>query len=299
MRNPTPVQALLCVLAAAFLWSTSYVATKIGLESFPPLTLAAARLTIATFLLASVLLWKREFVRPTFPDFLRLSAGGLLGITIYLGLENWGIKLASASDAALIVGSFPAITLILESLVYGHRLSPLRLLGAAVAMVGVGLIVGADAQYFGWDRLLGNALFLLTGISWAFYNFVTRSVVNKYPLMTTGFFQTAVATVCFYPLALWETQNWASLTFASLLSVIYLAVFCSIAALVLYSYGLRKLDSGSAVSLLNLVPVFGVLFAVAILGEHVIALQLIGGATVIVGVSISVRRTRSPLRMPS
>ena len=60
-------------------------------------------------------------------------------------------------------------------------------------------------------------------------------------------------------------------------------------AFLLYARGLRGLDASSAVSVMNLVPVFGVLFAVLLLGEPVGLLQVVGGLVVIAGVTLSVR----------
>jgi drug/metabolite transporter (DMT)-like permease len=104
MRALGRLKAFLAVLGAAFLWSTSFVATKIGMESFGPMTLGALRLIFATSLLGALLVLKKQFVKPSSTDFLRLALGGFLGITLYFALENWGVKLTSATDGALLVG---------------------------------------------------------------------------------------------------------------------------------------------------------------------------------------------------
>ncbi len=294
MKNPSWGQAFSAVLGAAFLWSTSFVATKIALVSFGPMTLAAVRLTFATVFLGVILVIKREYVLPNFKDLVRIGAGGIFGITFYFALENWGLKLASAADGALLVGSFPVITMLLEALIYRVKLSWIRVFGALLAIIGICIIVGADTEYFGRGRLIGDILFILTGVSWAFYNFVTRPVVSKYPLMTTNFFQTLVGTLALYPLAVFETNDWSLVTTPSVMGILYLGTFCSVIALVLYTYGLRRLDSGSAVSLLNTVPVFGVICSMLVLHEQVLLVQILGGIVVIAGVSLSVKRKEVP-----
>ncbi len=290
MKNPSHAQALCAVLGAAFIWSTSFVASKIALVAFPPLTLAAVRLTVATILIGLVVLLKREFVRPTWPDFLRLGAGGIFGITLYFALENKGLQLASSADAALLVGACPVITILLEALIYRLPVSGLRLVGAGLGIIGICVIIGGDLSYFGADRLKGDLLFLLSGVSWTFYNFTTRTVVSKYPLMTTNFFQTLVGTLALYPLALFETQHWSLVTLPAAISVLYLGLFCSVIALLLYTYGLRKLDSATAVGMLNSIPVFGVICSFVVLHEEVLFFDVVGGLIVILGVSLTVKR---------
>ena len=56
-----------------------------------------------------------------------------------------------------------------------------------------------------------------------------------------------------------------------------------------YANGLKGLDAGSAVSIMNLVPVFGVLVAVVILGEPVGVVQLFGGLVVMGGVTLGMK----------
>ncbi|QRG69124.1 DMT family transporter [Brevibacillus choshinensis] len=70
---------------------------------------------------------------------------------------------------------------------------------------------------------------------------------------------------------------------------LYLGIFCSVAAFMLYNYGLRTLSSSTAVALMNLGPIFGVLFSTVFLHEGLRIFDLLGGIIVILGVFLSVR----------
>ncbi|WP_341472744.1 DMT family transporter [Actinomyces wuliandei] len=78
--------------------------------------------------------------------------------------------------------------------------------------------------------------------------------------------------------------------------IVYLAVGCSALAFLLYTFGLTVLKPSQAVAILNLVPVFGVVWAVVIAGEEVTILKLVGAITVIIGVVMSSRSTLPPSR---
>lgn len=121
-----------------------------------------------------------------------------------------------------------------------------------------------------------------------------RAVVNKYPALTVSFIQTVAGTLAFIPLAFIEKSSWRAPTPEALAVLVYLGFFCSVAAFMLYNHGLRKLSAGTAVTLMNLVPVFGVALSVLVLGETVGAAQLFGGAVVIARVFISVRSGSTP-----
>jgi len=61
----------------------------------------------------------------------------------------------------------------------------------------------------------------------------------------------------------------------------------------LYNFGLRKLDAASAVSMMNTMPIFGIIFSTLLLKESVTLLQLLGGAVVLAGVSLTLKRNTS------
>jgi drug/metabolite transporter (DMT)-like permease len=228
-----------------------------------------------------------------------LCLGGLLGITLYFSMENVGVDLATASDAALVVASYPAIAMVMEALVYRRRLSAVRLFGVALAILGVNAVLGnalVASAGRDWDasRLLGDAILLATGLVWTLYNFATGGVVARYPMPTVVFWQTAFGALFFVPVALLEQSvlgggRWVPSGGVALLAVTHLGVLCSVVAFLLYARGLKGLDASSAVSVMNLVPAFGVLFAVLLLGEPLGLLQVLGGLVVVLGVTLSVR----------
>ena len=297
MGNQSPAgkgKYLGAIVAAICIWSTSFVATKLAFSSFPPLTLGACRFIVATVLLGGVLLYSKSYVRPSARDAGLMALSGFLGITLYFAMENIGVSLTSASNAALIVASYPAITLLLERIMYRIPVSPLRAFGVALAILGVYVISSSDGKEYGEGRLAGNIILAATGIVWAFYNFTTRKVVNRYPALTVSFVQTLAGTAAFIPLALIEVGQWTAPTCDSLVVLAYLGIFCSVAAFMLYNFGLRRVSAGAAVTVLNLVPVFGVLMSVLVLGEDVKAIQLLGGAVVIAGVFLSVKKEATP-----
>ncbi len=277
------------VVGAALIWSTSYTATKVALAELPPMTIGALRFAVAAVVLGLVVSFQGKLARPGLADAGRFALGGVLGTTIYFSMENIGVDLATASDAALLVAAYPAITMVLEIAIFRTRASWVRFFGVGLAMVGVYLIVSRSPPGGGEHRLVGDLLLTVSGVVWAFYNFVTRNVGQSFPMLTVVFYQTVAGALAFLPLALIERGQWQMPSGGTSLMVLYLAVFCSVAAFLLYAHGLKRLDSGSAVNLLNLVPVFGVAFAVLVLRESVSVVQLFGGLIVVCGVVMGLR----------
>ena len=90
-------------------------------------------------------------------------------------------------------------------------------------------------------------------------------------------------TIFFIPLVFIENGSVGTLTLSGGLAIIYLACGCSVAAFLLYNFGLRKLSAATSISLMNLIPVFGLVFSALILHETISLRQIASGIEVILG----------------
>lgn len=285
--------SVLSVLGALIIWSSSFVAIKFAYETYPPITLGAARFTVAALILGALTLLPKNRVRMEKRDLLTFAAGGLTGITMYAVLQNIAMQWTSASNSALIIASYPVITLLLESLIYKTKLSAVKIAGILIAIGGVAILSYIKAASLQKGELLGSLLLVAAGVAWALYNFLTKKVVDRYPPVTLLFYQTFFGTVLMLPMALIERGRWAAPTALSFSMMLFLGVFCSVAAFLLYNLGLKTMPASSVTAMLNLVPIFGVFFSYVFLGEQVTMRKVVGGAVVILGVMLSLHKTKT------
>ncbi|MGX1565552.1 DMT family transporter [Streptomyces sp. NPDC055506] len=285
-RGPT-VGAVCAVMAAALFWSSSYAVTKKVLEDVGPLSIGAIRFTLAALLLSvMVRLSRHRPARPAPRQRRQLYLSGFLGITVYFTLENVGVDLSTASDASLIVATYPLMTMLVELVVFRSRMPLLRVTGVLLATVGAFLVVRNGAEVGGSSRWLGDILLLLGGLAWAGYNVLGKRASAGQDAVSVTYYQTLAGAAGFLLASLPEADDWRmpGATASSLL--VYLAVACSVGGFLLYNYGLRRMASSVAVNILNMVPVFGVIGAVVINGESIRLTQVTGGVIIIVGVAL-------------
>lgn len=273
-------------IIATFLWSASFIATKFAYESFTPIQLGAVRTALAAMLFGAIKMFLPS-EKILLKDRLLLWIGGFFGITLYFFLENVGVYMTSTSNAALIVASFPAITAGLDFAIFRTRISRKQSIGILLALIGV-FILTQSSTNTGESSLLGNLILLGAGVAWALYNFMTRPVIGKYSDVTLTYQQLFGGTIFWLPFVLYENISWHIPTSISLFSLLYLSIGCSLVAYFLYNKALRKVSVSTNVSLLNLIPVGGVLLSYFVLGEQISAVQLAGGSIVIIGVLLSV-----------
>ncbi|HWE89435.1 MAG TPA: DMT family transporter [Pseudonocardiaceae bacterium] len=282
--------AVAAILLAAIIWSTSFALTKITLAQLPPMTIGALRFVVAALILGVVVRARGDFAPPTVRQRITIAAAGLLGITLYFALENVGVQWASASDATLIVAAYPVIALALELALRRASFSVIRLAGMVIAIAGVALIVRNGSQQAGTHRLLGDLVLVAGGLVWAAYNLATQRDRSGASALVVTYYQTIAGAGGFVLLSLFEVRHWALPSGGNLLRLGYLAVLCSVVAFALYNFGLERVPSSVAVNLLNIVPVAGLVWAVVLAGESVGPLQLVGGAIVIIGVAIGLKK---------
>ncbi|PFG15770.1 drug/metabolite transporter (DMT)-like permease [Propionicimonas paludicola] len=282
------LSALLALIASTMLFAASYTLTKVALVDLPPFTLGLARFVLAGAILALWAVVTRQ-PRPSRADRRRLLAAGLLGVTAYFAVENVALQWANATDAALLVASYPALTALADAAVNRRRTSAVAWLGIALAGLGVSVIVVAvpDASAMTPMRLWGDLLLLVPGVLWAFYTFITTEVTTS-PLLTITW-QDAIGGLAFVPLALLELPrwHWPTQPSSTLAALAGLTLLCSIAAMVTYARALRGLSSTTVVTGLNLVPLWGLVIAASFLHEQVHLLQLAGGLIVCLGVTLT------------
>jgi drug/metabolite transporter (DMT)-like permease len=289
--------AYLMLTAMAVCFGGTWVAGAWAVEGAPPFAIAAVRFGVASVLLYA---WARLAGRPLSKvrraDLPIIAGLGLTAVAGYNWLFLTGLTLAPASDGAIIVpGLAPVFTLIMASVVLGERLSGRGYLGFALAAVGLWLVVnptGATDQ----RRLLGDLILLAGAVCWGIYSVIARIASRRFDAVSTTLYGTALGTVVLIGAALQEggIGRLAEASLQAWIGMAYLAVFGTVAAFVLLNMGLARIGAARASAFALLVPIVGVLSSVALLGEELGPLTLVGGAVVLIGLWLVERPGSAP-----
>jgi drug/metabolite transporter (DMT)-like permease len=281
---------------AALFWGGTWVTGKLAVAAIPPMTLAAARFTVATILLWG---WARTKGAPgrrlVAADLPLVLAMGLTAIAVYNVLFLYGLLLAPASDGAIIVpGLAPILTVVLAWPVLRERVSRWGAAGLITALAGLLLVMrpggGQDPS-----RLLGDLLFFLGAFCWAIYSVIGKAATARFTPLRATLYGSVAGTMMLLPFAIVE-RGWTPLAASppsAWLSVLYLAVFGTVLAFVFFYEGVSRVGAGRAASFAFLVPIFGVASSVVILGEDLAASTIAGGALVLLGLWLVQREPAS------
>ena len=275
------LRALLALLATTTSWGTSFIAAKSVMEDIPPISLAFLRFAIALVVL--IPLFRRQGERPAWG--LDAVFLGFSGVAVLFVFQNFGINLAGAADAALIMsGGYPVITAVLAWKVLGERLHRRGLIGLVASVVGVALVFLVAANTVG-GSLLGDVLLLISAASCAAYVVFGRRAFTQHGLLAMLTGSAGWGVVMLAPFALVEavTSDVRLPSLPDALVMVYLSVGCSGLAYLLWGYSLRYLTATEAAIIGNLEVVIGLAAASVVLGEPVVAMQVGGGVLVLTG----------------
>ena len=283
MRDRT---AYLALLGMAVCFGGTWPAGKLAVEEVGPFTVAAVRFTVATALLAVWVAWRHGPIRaPGWSNVPLVLAMGATAVAGYNILFLYGLELAPASDGAVIVPGFaPVFTVLLGWAVLRERVSRPAVVGLVVAFVGLVVVVkpGGDLDA---DRLAGIALFVAGAFCWAIYLLIGRPAIARFGAVTSTLYATATGTAMLIPFSLAE-QGWNDLEDArgdAWLPMLYLAVFGTVLAFVFFYEGVSRIGPARSSAFAMLVPIFGVLASVVLLGEDVGVNLVLGGAAILAG----------------
>jgi len=272
--------AVLSLLLVMLIWGSTFVVTKSAVEQVPPLTLAVLRFALASAILvpaAQVRGGPAVLPRPL--PWGTLALMGLTGVAVFFAGFNVALTLTTATEAALIQGTIPAVSALLAAVWLRERLGPPRAAGAAASVLGVALVVLVGAGTGpAENRLVGNLVMVATVVAWAVYSLLGRRLRGASGLATTAY-STLLGTLFLLPAAAFElaTRPWPAVSAAGWLAVAYLGAVASALAFWLWNRALAVLDVGQASAFINLVPVIGVASAALVLGEPLTPAHLLGG----------------------
>lgn len=268
------------------------VAIKGVAADISPLAQIALRSAMAVVLVGLLASWRGFRLR----DIRRHWGPGMLvglGFTLEFVFVAWGLNYTLASHMSVFLYTAPVFAALgLHWLVPGEQMTPRQWWGIGLAFAGMVFAMApteghADAA----DILLGDALGLLAGLSWAATTLVLRrtSLSEAAPEQTVVY-QLSIASILLVPMALvlgdLGSIHWTGLVIASL--GFQTLVIC-FGALLLWFALLRRYRASQLGVFSFLSPVFGVLFGALILNEPLTVNFVIGGGIILAGIMLVTR----------
>lgn len=294
VRDTAAWQAYALLVLTTMCWGANAVAGKLAVGHVSPLWLTHLRWGVAG-LCALPFAW--PYLRRDWPLIRRhallLFAYGGIGLAGFNVALYSALNYTSTINVVIEQAGMPGVIFALNFVALVQRARAVQLLGFAMTVAGVALTVsgGDPARLIGLELNRGDALML---VAIACYGGFTASLRFKPPLHWLSFITVICLTAWLgsLPFALWagsgeaaiwpDATGWGVIVFAALMPGLF-AQSCFIRSNEL-------IDSNRAGLFVNLVPIFGTLFSIALLGETLHAYHVVALALVLAGIALAERR---------
>ena len=275
-------------MLAIIFWGTSFVATKTVLNEIKPVTIIILRLILASILLTIIALsTRRKFS-------INLKSHGWIFIlalvaVFHLWIQVTGLQYTTAANTGWIIGTAPIFMAILGFVFYKERITLLQFAGILVALAGLLLLIGkGDITNIGLIENKGDLLVLGSAFTWGVYSMVNKKISLSYSPLMTILYLFLMMAVIIIPFNLnTETINSViNLSPVSWMWILFLGVFCSGIAYVIWAQALRDMESAKVGAFLYFEPLVTVIAAWIYLNEEITLLMIFSGLLITAGVFI-------------
>jgi drug/metabolite transporter (DMT)-like permease len=297
--GPDPVrwlnnQPYLLLSLTSLFWAGNIVLARYVAGHVPPMTLSCVR-WVGVFFVLLPFAWPHlkadwPVLRRRLPLLVALSA---TGFALNNALSYWALQYTQALNALMIQSSGPLFVALWSLLLFGVRLTFAQFAGIALSLAGVFTILlhGDLAALAKIEFNRGDLMFASAVLAFGLYSALMPRRPRTHQLSLI-MFTTGCGSLLLLPFSIWEIESGTTLHFdaLTLATLVYVVIFPSTLAYLFFNRGIALIGPNRAAPFLHLVPLFGSVMAIALLGEQPKLFHLVGYLLVLSGVVIASRQ---------
>ena len=284
--------ALYVALSASCFGAMAIFAKYAYLDGVDVATLLLLRFSIAALIMIALVVVQRR----RWPRGLNLGLLAAMGGIGYVGQSFCffsALEFASAALVALLLYLHPFIVTVLSAIFFGQALTQVRVVSVLAALVGTGLVIGADVS----GQPMGIALGVAAAVIYSAYLLTANRVMRQEdPVAASTVVMSSAALV----LGAMAAFNGAQLpqSVSGWAAIVAIAGISTVIAMVYLFIGIQRLSEADTATLSTLEPVVTTVLAAVFLGEQISSMQLVGGLVILAAVIVLARYSQ-PAPRPS
>ena len=284
------------MLILSAIWGSAFIAIKISLTAFNPITVASLRLIVASVFLLIFFYIKKYKHSFTKNDLITLIIVGIIGNFIPFFLISWAEQFIQSNIAGLLMSIGPIITLVLSHFfTKDDRFTYLKFISVLIGFVGVFFII--DLQSFfnlnsgSLVTLIAKIAVIFAALGYMISNILAYNKLEKVNTVVITTFATLFGALVSFPFMIYyEFHNPSNINISSIFSILYLGLFPTAIAFQFRYYITKKSGPIFLSYVAYLIPGFAVLWGYLLLGEKINLNSLFGILLVLLGVYIGQKK---------
>ena len=275
------------MLLTVLIWAFNFSVIKIALRQFTPGSFNGPRLALASLLLLLFLRVKEGTIAPPRGDLFKLIVLGVVGNTFYQFLFLNGIHRTTASSTSLILTMTPILIAVLSAIFLRERIHWIGWLGILTSFFGLYFVIFGNgaAVSVGKEGLKGNLMIFVGNLFWAVYTVFSKPLLERMSALRLATLTLSFGALFYLPLTAREIVrfDWGALSVRSWAGLIFSTVFAIALSYVTWYSSVKRVGNTKTGIYSNITPIFTVVFAQLLLGEHIGLTKVIGALVIILG----------------
>src|SRR5579863_2551029 len=287
-------QPYLLLSLTSLFWAGNTVLGRFVAGHVPPITLAFIRWSGATLILLPFA--ARHLLRDW--PIIRKNAGVLIliafvGFSVYNTMAYYGLQYTTAINGLLLQSVAPLFVAMWSFALFGEKLTPRQAIGICISLTGVLVIIchGSLAILLSIKFNRGDVSFLVALVIYGFYAAYLRRrpAIHPFSFLVVGMGGGAFFLI---PAMVFELASGRTVTLdaESFLSFAFVCIFPSLLGYLFLNRGIELIGANRAAPFIHLVPVFGSVLAIVLLGERFQLFHAIGYGLVFTGITVATRK---------
>ena len=277
-KTETNKKNVICLHIAVMLFGVSGVIAQF--VDVPAIMVALGRVVSSSLLLLVIALVKKERLRLNCrKDYILIILTGIV-MAVHWTTFFQSIQVSTVAIGTITFSTFPLFLTFLEPLVFRERISAGNIIKAVILLIGVVITI----PEFSLDNhmTVGIIWGMLCSVTYAVMTLANRYFSGRYAGRIICLYEQGTAAVVLLPALAWVKVSWQ---FKDILGVAFIGIICTAFAYSLYVSAQKGVKAQTAGIISGMETVYGVLYALILLGEMPTAREIAGGI-VILGVAL-------------
>ena len=290
------MQKKILPLLAATIATTIYGINHTVAKMVMPIYIGSLGLVFLRVLGATIIFWTISLFFKTKPiekkDRLTILKCGLFGMSINIAAFIAGLDYSTPVNSSILIIISPIFVVILSFFIFKNKINFIKILGIILGFIGAMiLILTADSNSsIGRNIPLGNFLFIVNSISYAYYLIIVKPMAEKYDLITLFKWLFLIGLIFNFPLGINQflDVDWASLPlWEAILPMVFVVVGTTCMTYFLNGYALSKITSTEVAVFMYLQPIIGILFAIFTKSDTITLIMFVASLLIFTGVYLT------------
>ena len=286
-------------LGAATLATTIYGINHTVAKSVMPIYIGSLGFVLLRVLGATILFWvisiffKSQQIEKK--DRLTILKCGLFGMGINIAAFISGLDYSTPINSSILIIITPIFVVILSYFIFNNKINSSKIIGIFLGFIGAMiLIINADmTSSIGRNIPLGNFLFIINSISYAYYLIIVKPMAEKYDLITLFKWLFLIGLIFNFPLGIKQFMlvEWTNLPlYDAILPMLYVVICTTFMTYFLNGYALTRLKSSEVAVFVYLQPVIGVTYAIYSKSDVLSATVIVASTLIFAGLYLTTKR---------